>query len=276
MTNTLGSTVVKSVVLVIAALLLFAPFLFLGMYPISIPFTLGARALYRKVHPPQVGVGRQLDSRVEIQRLWRDITRLRGRRGLVLSLSLRAGYLQGKRLEVVARLRGPDGRYLRGQLRNYRGDLGEVRVRYTTQPIQNMVALFERIWMFVPMRALGLPPGTRGVELVAEVLVGVDGTTYAEAELPVSFRPLPEDFPHLLPEPAAGAPEGAPEEGDAVQFLGDAPAAPGASACGVCGDPLEGDVQVRCDLCDAPHHPECWEYLGGCSTYACEGRPAAG
>ena len=26
---------------------------------------------------------------------------------------------------------------------------------------------------------------------------------------------------------------------------------------------------VYCGGCQTPHHRECWEYFGGCSTYAC-------
>lgn len=42
------------------------------------------------------------------------------------------------------------------------------------------------------------------------------------------------------------------------------------SQCGVCGDDLtRGDI-VLCRRCRTPHHRECWEYFGGCSTYACQ------
>jgi len=38
--------------------------------------------------------------------------------------------------------------------------------------------------------------------------------------------------------------------------------------CQVCGESLAGDI-VYCANCDTPHHRECWQYFGGCSTYAC-------
>lgn len=38
--------------------------------------------------------------------------------------------------------------------------------------------------------------------------------------------------------------------------------------CQVCGDPMESEV-VRCERCDTPHHGACWEYIQGCSTFAC-------
>lgn len=40
------------------------------------------------------------------------------------------------------------------------------------------------------------------------------------------------------------------------------------SQCPVCGEPLLAEL-VHCNACRTPHHRECWEYFGGCSTYAC-------
>ncbi|MEX2173179.1 MAG: RING finger protein, partial [Pirellulaceae bacterium] len=40
------------------------------------------------------------------------------------------------------------------------------------------------------------------------------------------------------------------------------------SRCQVCGEPLAADL-VWCGSCKTPHHRECWQYFGGCSTYAC-------
>ncbi|MCI0360658.1 MAG: hypothetical protein L0211_19450 [Planctomycetaceae bacterium] len=40
------------------------------------------------------------------------------------------------------------------------------------------------------------------------------------------------------------------------------------SRCQICGEPLAADI-VYCGGCRTPHHRECWEYFGGCSTYAC-------
>jgi hypothetical protein len=52
--------------------------------------------------------------------------------------------------------------------------------------------------------------------------------------------------------------------GDEPQLLEDA-------RCGVCGDGLVQDVVV-CRRCNTPHHRDCWQYGGGCATYACGGR----
>lgn len=38
--------------------------------------------------------------------------------------------------------------------------------------------------------------------------------------------------------------------------------------CQICGETIEADV-VLCRRCKTPHHRECWEYYGACSTYGC-------
>jgi hypothetical protein len=43
------------------------------------------------------------------------------------------------------------------------------------------------------------------------------------------------------------------------------------SHCGVCGDALVSEI-VICSRCNTPHHRDCWQYTGGCSTYACGSR----
>jgi hypothetical protein len=51
---------------------------------------------------------------------------------------------------------------------------------------------------------------------------------------------------------------------DEAQVLDDA-------QCSICGDKL-GLEMVFCSRCQTPHHRECWDYGGGCSTYGCGGR----
>lgn len=46
---------------------------------------------------------------------------------------------------------------------------------------------------------------------------------------------------------------------------------PAEARCPVCGSALRRDV-VKCAGCRTPHHRECWEYAGECSTYACRER----
>lgn len=45
--------------------------------------------------------------------------------------------------------------------------------------------------------------------------------------------------------------------------------------CQVCGERIQ-QRHVECKGCRTPHHRECWEYLGGCSTYGCFGRSCTG
>ncbi len=48
--------------------------------------------------------------------------------------------------------------------------------------------------------------------------------------------------------------------------------AEGPPVCQVCGEPVvEGDAVV-CRNCGAPHHRDCWEFVGSCSIYGCGGK----
>jgi hypothetical protein len=38
--------------------------------------------------------------------------------------------------------------------------------------------------------------------------------------------------------------------------------------CQICGD-LIGQDYVICTVCEIPHHQDCWEYNGRCSTFGC-------
>ena len=39
--------------------------------------------------------------------------------------------------------------------------------------------------------------------------------------------------------------------------------------CQVCGEQIEKAQCVYCDNCATPHHLDCWNYVGHCSTFAC-------
>ena len=39
--------------------------------------------------------------------------------------------------------------------------------------------------------------------------------------------------------------------------------------CQICGAPFDGSPVVYCNSCDTPHHKDCWDYLGHCSTFGC-------
>lgn len=45
----------------------------------------------------------------------------------------------------------------------------------------------------------------------------------------------------------------------------------GPPTCKVCGEPIEGP-KVFCAICRTPHHRDCWEYVGACSIYGCNGK----
>jgi hypothetical protein len=40
------------------------------------------------------------------------------------------------------------------------------------------------------------------------------------------------------------------------------------SVCQICGEAI-GENPVFCTNCHTPHHRDCWEYYGACSTYGC-------
>jgi hypothetical protein len=39
--------------------------------------------------------------------------------------------------------------------------------------------------------------------------------------------------------------------------------------CQICGSEIAEDARVNCRRCGTPHHKDCWEFNGQCSTYAC-------
>ena len=42
------------------------------------------------------------------------------------------------------------------------------------------------------------------------------------------------------------------------------------SVCMVCCEQIKKDKdRVVCECCKTPHHAECWNYFGGCSTFGC-------
>ena len=239
-----------------------------------------AWSIWRSVYPS--GDTRRFSYRMPLKKAWYDITRLRGRRGLLVHVSFLAHGFVGRRIEVVVRLRGPDGHYVRSTLRNYRGDHAELRARHLTDPVKNGVAAFRNLWIFIPMRALALPAGSEQVRLTAEVLLSSDGVVHTEHDLRIEFRPLPEDFPHQLPSrgvtalplPEPGEAEGGGDDGGIEILAAEAGPNEAQTTCGVCGDQLEVDLVVTCRICGTKVHKECWDYIGGCPTYACEGRPA--
>jgi hypothetical protein len=57
-----------------------------------------------------------------------------------------------------------------------------------------------------------------------------------------------------------------------IEFVEPGPQAEATEAiCQICGEPITSDV-VYCRRCKTPHHRDCWEYYGACSTYGCGGK----
>lgn len=46
----------------------------------------------------------------------------------------------------------------------------------------------------------------------------------------------------------------------------------GPPICKVCGEPIEASAVIVCAACNTPHHRDCWEYVGACSIYGCNGK----
>jgi len=61
------------------------------------------------------------------------------------------------------------------------------------------------------------------------------------------------------------------QKASGIEILEDA--APGTAAedpvCQVCGAAVPREGRVYCRRCKTPHHKDCWEFNGQCSTYAC-------
>ncbi len=41
------------------------------------------------------------------------------------------------------------------------------------------------------------------------------------------------------------------------------------TTCGVCGQPIPNEQLVLCAKCQTPHHRDCWDFNGRCSTFGC-------
>jgi Prokaryotic RING finger family 1 len=46
----------------------------------------------------------------------------------------------------------------------------------------------------------------------------------------------------------------------------------GPPICKVCGEPITAGSVIVCAACNTPHHRDCWEYVGACSIYGCNGK----
>jgi hypothetical protein len=46
----------------------------------------------------------------------------------------------------------------------------------------------------------------------------------------------------------------------------------GPPICKVCGEAITAGTIIVCASCNTPHHRDCWEYVGACSIYGCNGK----
>jgi hypothetical protein len=53
-----------------------------------------------------------------------------------------------------------------------------------------------------------------------------------------------------------------------IEIVGDVRSEPSEVVCQICGETIEHEL-VHCRRCKTPHHEDCWEYFGGCSTFGC-------
>jgi len=55
-----------------------------------------------------------------------------------------------------------------------------------------------------------------------------------------------------------------------IEFVEEVIAEPlGETICQICGEDIQAEM-VYCRRCKTPHHRDCWQYYGACSTYGCQ------
>ncbi|HLY10379.1 MAG TPA: hypothetical protein VKW04_13830 [Planctomycetota bacterium] len=62
-------------------------------------------------------------------------------------------------------------------------------------------------------------------------------------------------------------------ESTGITFVGEIAVA-NDGCCPVCRQHF-GEPGIRCSQCGAPHHPDCWSYVGRCAIFGCSSRRAA-
>lgn len=206
-----------------------------------------------------------------------DVSRTRDQTSIVLHMHCEIGVGGYGDLEVVVRLRGPDGHYLRTHRELYAGDLGELRLWQTLpQPTSGRGGTVDAV-VRIPLVLLDLPASYTHQRLQAEVLF-LSGTTLlaeqeAEALLLLPPRPGRElregggaavrrsrDF--RIPGPRT------PRPGELEVMKVPRARFPDDGTCGICSDPLRDPICV-CRRCETPMHRQCWCFTGGCATYGC-------
>ena len=78
------------------------------------------------------------------------------------------------------------------------------------------------------------------------------------------YEGLQAGVTHRLGEGVAIVAAGPPSAADST----------GPPICKVCGDPIVAPPWVVCATCLTPHHRDCWEFIGACSIFGCQGKVA--
>lgn len=166
------------------------------------------------------------------------------------------------------------------------------------------VPILVSMWLLAPpsVRRRSGPPTGRG-EALAGVLLAVPALAYQVVMVHLGYalrwvaplvylaslatayyrvtnhapsppRPLPAPpEATTVPRPPRPAPPRAAAE---IEVLAAAPAAPSAAdaTCPFCADPLGNEPTATCPDCHTPHHEDCWQESGDCTTYGCRGARA--
>jgi hypothetical protein len=126
--------------------------------------------------------------------------------------------------------------------------------------VQRIFCLENRPRAMEAVRRLAPYPGfDLGVQSQS-LRIRFDGTLHEE-EFVLAVKQAAEDLMSVMfgPPPGFGI-----EWGEIVELA--------AGLCPICTTPL-AEPMIRCPRCKAPHHRECWEYLGRCAVYGCDPKP---
>ena len=183
---------------------------------------------------------------------------LRKRPGCAIFVQLKiSSPIAGRTMQLLVEFKDERGLLHQSSLRAYRGEFGEVLARKEVQlpkPRDDRYPYAEA-GAFVPLRAFVLQPGQRDLRIKPII-------TYKIKSHIIDTTVLPYEVFDTKALASLSA--------DAVIAKIELAAA----ICQICGYPMNDDAVV-CQTCETPHHKECWEYIGGCSTYGCEGRPVS-
>jgi len=185
---------------------------------------------------------------------------LRGHRALAFHVTFSTRLLRpGDQVRAEIRLRWQGSPPLRARLPHYRGAHGEAVARELAAPVGDQDDLQQTVGLLLPLRAVELPEvGVQPLPLDAVVTLRL-GEERADFPTEIEFLPRSSDY---------AAPEVVQEPED-IGELAPVVSSPN-PRCPVCGDLFE-EPPWRCHLCETPHHRECWEWSGRCSTFACAG-----